>query len=264
MNGATRIIKNAPYPLYRRDSGTTLNISKDGGATAAATSAPVETPAASGIFYNMLTATEMGADIIAYLGSAGSIQSDGFLRTEPAIDSGVAQAGASGTITLRSGAPAFTLISFKVEIVRGTGKDQAPRIITAYNTGTKVASVYPAWTTTPDNTSVYLVTPIQAVDVQMIYGSQFPAEFMAELYNKSAKAGTVQTGSTTTTIKTDLTGYGANQVIGSAFFPRGATNQGFMRAIIGYDTDTGDIEVAPAYASPPANGETFWTFGLTG
>ena len=263
MHGATRVIRNAPYPLYRRDSGTALDLSKDGGAEAAATNTPVETPAASGIYYNLLTATEMAADIIGYLGSAGSIQSDGFLHTEPAIDSGVAQAGASGTITLRASAPAFTLVGFQVEIVRGTGKDQKPRLITGYNTGTKVADVYPAWGTNPDNTSVYIVTPIAAADVTSVYGYNFPAEFMADLYRFGVKEGTVQTGSTTSIIKTNLTGLSTNPV-GCAFFARGATNQGFMKSIIGYDTSTGDFEVAPAFASAPANGEEFWVFGLVG
>ena len=73
-------------------------------------------------------------------------------------DQGTAQAGASGTITLRSGASATNDL-YKgaiVAIVSGTGAGQA-RTVAGYVGSTKVATVDWSWTTTPDNTSVYRV-----------------------------------------------------------------------------------------------------------
>lgn len=73
-------------------------------------------------------------------------------------ETGTAQAGGASSITLRSGASATTDF-FKnqaVWILSGTGAGQSNRI-TAYNGGTKVATVETAWATQPDNTSVYAV-----------------------------------------------------------------------------------------------------------
>lgn len=82
-------------------------------------------------------------------------------RVLPILESGTAQAGASGSITLASGAPAYDIKGCFVRTTGGTGgggtggaNNQARKII-AYNTSTKVATVDPAWETTPDNTTTY-------------------------------------------------------------------------------------------------------------
>lgn len=264
MYGPYRVIRNAPFPLRRFDSGTTLNLFKDGGASAPATATPAETPAASGVFYGILTAAEMTADHICYQGTAGDAQSDGFLIPEPCHDSGVAQAGGASTITLRAAAPSVTLVGTKIEIVRGTGYNQAPRFVTAYDTGTKVATVYPPWAIVPDNTSVYIDTDCDLSDIRAMDGNSTVATLIRKLYANGVKTSTFASGSSTSLMKTSFTGLGAEQVVGSAFACMGATNNGIMRSIIDYDTATGDITVAPAYASAPSAGEECWILGLTG
>lgn len=72
----------------------------------------------------------------------------------PDDGSGVAQAGAAGTITLAAGAPSFDLTGLLVLLISGTGSGQVRRV-SAYNTGTKVANVSPNWSVTPDNTTNY-------------------------------------------------------------------------------------------------------------
>lgn len=67
-----------------------------------------------------------------------------------------AQAGTASSITLAVAATAADLTGFVIEIDGGTGIGQT-RVITAYDGGTKVADVYPDWTTPPDNTSEYVV-----------------------------------------------------------------------------------------------------------
>jgi len=71
-------------------------------------------------------------------------------------ETGTAQAGASGSITLAAGATSTSITSQAVRITGGTGAGQT-RFVSAYNTTTKVATVSPNWTTTPDATSQYRV-----------------------------------------------------------------------------------------------------------
>lgn len=71
---------------------------------------------------------------------------------------GTAQAGASGTITLASDASsvANAYVDRTVTIDGGTGAGQS-RLITAYNSSTKVTTVHRNWDTPPDNTSTYSI-----------------------------------------------------------------------------------------------------------
>lgn len=74
---------------------------------------------------------------------------------------GIAQAGSPTTIRLAVTASAVNnyYIGEIVYIASGAGSGQA-RIITGYVGGTTTATIYPAWSTNPDNTSVYKVMPI--------------------------------------------------------------------------------------------------------
>lgn len=82
-------------------------------------------------------------------------------RVLPVLETGTAQAGAAGTITLAAGAAAYSLIGCIVQTTGGTGgggtggANNQARVITAYNTSTKVATVVPDWETTPDATTTY-------------------------------------------------------------------------------------------------------------
>jgi hypothetical protein len=72
--------------------------------------------------------------------------------------SGTATAGTASTITLAVGSSAVTnfYVGDLVKITSGTGAGQG-RMITAYNGGTRVATIAPNWITNPDSTSVYQV-----------------------------------------------------------------------------------------------------------
>ena len=74
-------------------------------------------------------------------------------------DTGTAQAGTSTTLTLKS-ATSYTsddeCNGLSLHLTGGTGSGQH-RHISDYNATTKVATVYPAFTTTPDNTTQYSV-----------------------------------------------------------------------------------------------------------
>lgn len=85
-----------------------------------------------------------------------------YINSLPSISdtfaTGTAQAGAASTITLASGSSASnSFYSYMyITITSGTGVGQT-RQITSYIGSTKVATVSTAWTTTPDNTSVYRI-----------------------------------------------------------------------------------------------------------
>ena len=73
---------------------------------------------------------------------------------------GTAQGGASGSITLDTGASAVDQAyrQYVVRITGGTGANQIRRIID-YVGSSKVATVSPAWTTPPNGTSTFAVSP---------------------------------------------------------------------------------------------------------
>lgn len=74
-------------------------------------------------------------------------------------DTGTAQAGTSNTITLKN-ATSYTsddqCNGLSLHLTGGTGSGQY-RHISDYDATTKIATVYPAWTTAPDNTTQYEV-----------------------------------------------------------------------------------------------------------
>lgn len=77
-------------------------------------------------------------------------------------ETGTAQAGASGTITLQSN-ETFTenwIQGKDVVITAGTGVNQKAQV-TAYNSTTKVATISPSWTTVPVSGDTYLIVDKQ-------------------------------------------------------------------------------------------------------
>ena len=78
------------------------------------------------------------------------------------FNSGTAQTGANNTITLESGASTINDFYDRAKVVTtsGTGAGQEA-IITDYAGGTLIATVTPAWTTNPDNTTGYEIVPAQ-------------------------------------------------------------------------------------------------------
>jgi len=97
---------------------------------------------------------ERWRDIIPNILDGGRLST----REQP-TEEGIAQAGASLSITLRSGASSITndpqLIFHMVRIVSGTGVGQRRLASNTYNGSTKVLAIGSAWSTTPDATSKY-------------------------------------------------------------------------------------------------------------
>ena len=85
--------------------------------------------------------------------------------------SGTAQTGGSATITLAaadSGTSTDT-VGKMILITGGTGANQALQC-QSYDSSTKVATMFESWTTTPDNTSTYLVVDkFKKLGLQTVY-----------------------------------------------------------------------------------------------
>lgn len=107
--------------------------------------------------------------------------------------SGVAQAGTSTTITLQSGSSTTDNLyrGRKITLVGGTGQDQS-RWITAYVGSTLVATVYPAWTTTPDSTSQYVFEDTADANVTHLGGTLQTARDVGASVLLSSGVGTGQ------------------------------------------------------------------------
>jgi hypothetical protein len=96
--------------------------------------------------------------------AAGALTAATFAADVPflkASHTGTAQAGAATSITLAAGASAVTDY-YKdgwVMPTGGTGAGQPPRLITAYNGSSKVATTTPAWATNPASGTTYAIVP---------------------------------------------------------------------------------------------------------
>jgi hypothetical protein len=111
-----------------------------------------------------LSATEMATDEIIIQVVNRTYLTDQMFRIitlpDGALRSRLAQAGASTTITLDTGATATDNLynGNIVAIIAGTGTGQN-RVITGYVGSTRVATVDSAWVVTPDATSVFALYP---------------------------------------------------------------------------------------------------------
>jgi len=143
-------------------SGLDAEISKNGDTPADCTNESTEI-GSSGQYYLSLTGTELTCDIasvVAKTSTSGAKTTCLVLypRKLVSLRTGTAQTGASGSMTLDSGASPIDdyFNGCVLAITSGTGSGQA-RIISDYVGSTKVASVAVNWATNPDNTSVFAI-----------------------------------------------------------------------------------------------------------
>lgn len=186
------IIRNARYTLLFNMVGTTGIPANNGsssptykyaldGSTSltACAEAPVNdinsSPDFGGYFITLTGAETNGRCLKFQAGSSSTpsstvavkLQLRGVIIDLPTLTTGTATAGSSNSITLGS-PPAFDLTGCWIRTTGGTGgggtggANNQARQITAYNTSTGVATVYPNWETNPANGTTYdiLVGPL--------------------------------------------------------------------------------------------------------
>jgi hypothetical protein len=140
-------------------------VSKDNGAFADCAEEVSVASGGRGMGLLTLSGAEMDAATVGlWIGAASGPKATLvtlYPRVLPVLESGTAQAGAAGSLTLAADASGADLRGCLVKTTGGTGgggtggaNNQARRI-TAYNPTTKVATVSPPWETTPDGTTTY-------------------------------------------------------------------------------------------------------------
>ena len=158
---STSLVSQADTKLLQKNptlaSGDVIR-SIDGAATANMDTLPTVTPAGGRRVQVLCSVAEMTcADLtIVMTDAAGAEWCSQTITIQPkvlptVVAAGTAQAVASGTITLPSGTTGDWNGCIAHVTSASTGAGQARRI-TAYNTGTLVATVSPAWDTTPTGT----------------------------------------------------------------------------------------------------------------
>jgi len=165
-------IRNARYtiaiPYLDADGDPTdpttpdTEISKDAGSFADCTEEVSTITGSNGMGYITLTSSEMDASLVCLAAKVASGPKATLAMLQPRIlpvlHNGTAQAGANTSITLASTAPAYDLIGCIVRTTGGTGGGSGgnqARVITAYDTSTKVATISPAWETNPSSDTTY-------------------------------------------------------------------------------------------------------------
>lgn len=302
-------VKNARFTIgvgYLNSSGVPTDpttpdteISKDGG-TFADTAEEVTTVAGSnGSGYITLSGAEMDCSIAQLAAKVASGPNNSLIpdirpRVLPVLHSGTAQAGAAGTITLTSGAPAYDLSGCIVKTTGGTGgggtggANNQARVITAYNPSTKVATVVPNWETNPSSDTTYevLITEmavnalianvvswagaavaavnvagVPKVDLTHIVGNT-GGPTQLDRSARSIVRGTATTGGTTTSIPT------------SSLDPAASVTDQFKGRVVVFDKDTttaalrgqatdittsssGGVLTVTLMTTAPASGDTF-------
>lgn len=180
-------IRNARYtlaiPYLDADGDPTdpttpdTEISKDGDAFADCAEEVTTISGTNGIGYLTLTGAETDCVLLALAAKVASgpkaTLATLYPRTLPICETGTAQSGASGSITLASNAGLFDLTGCFVRTTGGTGgggtggADNQARKIVAWNASTKVATVSPGWETAPDETTTYdILLPENAIIIQ--------------------------------------------------------------------------------------------------
>lgn len=208
-------------------------------------------------------------------------------------NSGTATAGAAGNITLAAAASATNNLynGSILQILSGTGAGQV-RLITAYNGGTKVATIAPNWATNPDNTSVYVIHPAGTVRIDAITdglitagtiatdaidADALAADALAEIADAvadEAVAGHATAATVGAMLQTPHSGTATAGAAGNITLAAtasatnnlynaclvqliGGTGVGQVRLITAYDGGTKVATVAPNWATNPANDSVY-------
>lgn len=168
--GLTYPILDADGDLVPGAAGLDAEISKNGDTFADCTNEGTEIATSSGMYYLLLTATELTTDvatIIQKTSTSGAKTTPMVLypRKLVTIRSGTAAGGAAGSITLDSGASTLDDYYNGMLCVGTLDSTVEARIITDYTGSTKVAAVTPNWNTTPDSDDTFVIYLPEGVQV---------------------------------------------------------------------------------------------------
>ncbi len=128
------------------------------------------------------------ANVVQWLAAAPNSLNQGRVDSAFSIRTNTARSGTASTIQLDAGAPTGTSGVYDGEcitLVGGTGNGQARTIQNYGSSG--ILTVFPAWITSPDNTSVFTIIPTG----QALSGSTFLSSGQAVSVNSGQLSGQV-------------------------------------------------------------------------
>lgn len=181
MTEVTGLRNNAmPYPVYGVPFGITFPIldadgdlvtgatgldserSLNGDTFADCTNEATEIATSSGMYYLLLTAAEMTADVVAVIVKTSSSGAKTtvltlYPRKLVSLRSGTAQGGAAGYITLDASAGAKDDIWNGCVVVATIDSNVEVRVISDYTGSNQQAAVVPNWNVTPDSDDTFVV-----------------------------------------------------------------------------------------------------------
>lgn len=225
-----------------------IQISKNGGAFAQTSASPTTTHDADGWYQCPLTATDTNTlgPLTVKITESGALKVWEHFMVVPAAvydtlvagiipmqgnsTYGTMQSGSTSSNAVLASATSFVddlVIGSTLVITGGTGAGQS-RVIHDWVSSTDTASISPNWTTTPDNTSTYVVVPtppaptnsaaLPAVNATQVGGQTASASGTVTFPNATLASTTNITGGTITTATnvTTVNGLAANVLTAAA------------------------------------------------
>lgn len=204
MAEATGLRNNAlPYPIYSAPFGIVFpildadgdlvtaaagldsEVSKNGDTAADCTNEATEIATSSGMYYLLLTGTELTADVVTGItktSTSGAKTTSWALypRKLVTVRSGTAAGGDTGYITLDASASAVDDYYNGMVCIATIDSNIEVRVITDYTGSNKQAAVTPDWNVAPDADDTFIVklpegAQIPTVDVTLWKGAAAPA-----------------------------------------------------------------------------------------
>lgn len=191
MAEVTGLRNNAcPFPIYAAPFGVVFpmldadgdlitgattpdaEVSKNGDTFADCTNESTEIATASGMYYLLLTATEMTADVVTVIAKSATAG----MKTTPivlyprklvTVRSGTSASGgaATGTIVLDASASPIDDFYNGMVVIATIDSNVEARVISDYVGSTQTASVVPDWNVAPDNNDTFVIKLPEGVQV---------------------------------------------------------------------------------------------------
>lgn len=240
-------ILDADGDLVTGAAGLDSEVSKNGDTFADCTNEATEIATSSGFYYLLLTGTELTADVVTGItktSTSGAKTTPWALYPKklPTVRSGTAQGGATGSITLDSGASAVDGAYAGCLIVATIDSAVEARICTGYVGSTKVASVTPDWNVTPDADDTFVVylpdgVQVPTANVTHLGGDSQSATDLKDFADAGYDPATNKIEGVKTadalTANNDKTGYDLNA-------DQSAVTVGTVSTLTGHTPQTGD------------------------
>ena len=205
MAEVTGLRNNAlPYPVYGAPWGVAFpmldadgdlvtgattpdaEVSKNGDTFADCTNESVEIATASGVYYLLLTAAEMTADVVVVIAKSATAGMKTttltfYPRKLVALRAATAAGGAAGSITLDASASAVDDAYNGCLVVGVLDSTTEARIITDYTGSSKVAAVTPNWNVTPDSDDTFTIYLPEGIQLNQANASHWNSLATVEL-----------------------------------------------------------------------------------